>query len=80
MTSIKITYFAALREARGLAEETFETKALTAKALLHELKEKHHWSLSEKTIRVAINDYFQSANTPLKDGDRVVFVPPVSGG
>jgi len=29
---------------------------------------------------VAINEDFSDWNTPLKDGDELVFIPPVAGG
>jgi molybdopterin synthase sulfur carrier subunit len=32
------------------------------------------------TIRVAINHAFASADTPLKPGDEVAFLPPITGG
>ena len=80
MTTLHITYFAALRDATGHAEETLTTEKVTAKALFHELTEKYRWSFSEANIQVAINDRYRSADSVLKEGDRIVFIPPVSGG
>ena len=31
-------------------------------------------------VRVAINQCFASADTPLADGDELAFLPPISGG
>jgi molybdopterin converting factor small subunit len=31
-------------------------------------------------VRVAVNDDFVDPYTPLAEGDRVVFIPPVAGG
>jgi molybdopterin converting factor small subunit len=31
-------------------------------------------------VRAAVNDEFVAATTTLRDGDRVVFIPPVAGG
>jgi molybdopterin synthase sulfur carrier subunit len=31
-------------------------------------------------VRVAINQQFASADTPLADGDELAFLPPISGG
>lgn len=80
MKTIHITYFAALRDATGCAEETLVTEVMTAKALFHELTAKYHWPFSEADVQVAINDRYRSADTSFKDGDRVVFIPPVAGG
>ena len=80
MMTIHITYFAALRDATGQAEETLKTEVATAKALFHELTATYRWPFSEAGIQVAINDRYRSADTLLKEGDRVVFIPPVSGG
>ena len=80
MTTIHITYFAVLRDATGFAEETLATEAVTAKALFCELTAKYHWRFAEADIRVAINDRYQPTDTLLKEGDRVVFIPPVAGG
>ncbi len=80
MTTIHITYFAALRDATGYAEETLITEVVTAKALFHELTAKYHWPFSEADVQVAINDRYQPTDTLLKEGDRVVFIPPVAGG
>ncbi len=80
MTTLHITYFAALRDATGHAEETLTTEAVTAKALFHDLTAKYHWPFSEANILVAINDRYRPADSVLKEGDRVVFIPPVAGG
>jgi molybdopterin converting factor small subunit len=31
-------------------------------------------------VRVAINQRFASADTPLANGDELAFLPPISGG
>ena len=80
MKTIHITYFAALRDATGCAEETLMTEVMTAKALFHELTAKYHWPFSETFIQVAINDRYRPADTLLKEGDSVVFIPPIAGG
>ena len=80
MTIIHVTYFAALRDATGCAEETFVTEVLTAKALFHELAAKYQWPFSEADIQVAINDRYRPIDSVLAKGDRIVFIPPVAGG
>jgi molybdopterin converting factor small subunit len=33
-----------------------------------------------KQLKVAINDSFASQHTEIMDGDKLVFIPPVTGG
>jgi molybdopterin converting factor subunit 1 len=78
--TIHVEYFAILREQRRASAETLSTQAATPAALYAELREKFGFSLPAERVRAAINDEFVAANTPLRDGDRVVFIPPVAGG
>jgi molybdopterin synthase sulfur carrier subunit len=78
--TIKIQYFAGLREQRGCAEEELETPAETAADLYSELSDRHGFEHPRSSLRVAINDDFTSWDTRLKPDDLVVFIPPVSGG
>ncbi len=78
--TISVQYFALLREQRGVAEETIVTSAATPAALYEELHARHQFTLPGHRIRAAVNDAFVAPSTPLRDGDRVVFIPPVAGG
>jgi molybdopterin converting factor small subunit len=49
-------------------------------ALYDGLARQHGFPLPHTSIRPAVNDAFRAWDYPLRDGDRVVFVPPVSGG
>ena len=49
-------------------------------ALYDELRGRHQFTLPVDRIRAAVNDSFVDAAAPLRDGDRVVFIPPVAGG
>jgi molybdopterin synthase sulfur carrier subunit len=80
MPKLHVQYFAILREQRGLSEETIETTAATPGALYDELRAAHRFTLPRERIRVASNDEFVAADAPLREGDRVVFIPPVAGG
>ncbi len=80
MISVTVHYFAILREQRGLAEEKFATAAATPTALYDELRARHKFTLPADRVRAAVNDEFVTATTPLRDGDRIVFIPPVAGG
>ena len=78
--SITLRYFALLREQRGIEEERIDTDAGTAEELYSFLARAHGFTLAADRIRVAINDRFEDNATPLRDGDTVVFIPPVAGG
>lgn len=80
MPKVHIEYFALLREQRGVREEIVDSAATTPGALYRELQTRYHFSLSADRIRAAINDEFVRADVPLRDGDRIVFIPPVAGG
>lgn len=78
---IHIQYFAIFRQQRGLSQEDKEiSKNTSAKTLYNDLAKKNGFKLSVDSIRVAINDHFTSINEILRDGDHIVFIPPVSGG
>jgi molybdopterin synthase sulfur carrier subunit len=77
---VKMRYFAALRDATGVAEEWAELNVRTAGQLFAQLKERHGFSLSKEDVRVAINGSFAEHATELSPNDEVVFIPPVSGG
>ena len=78
--TIHIHYYALLREERGLKEETIQTTAQTPLELYTKLREQYKLSLSPNILRIALNDVFQSWDTPLRDQDSIVFMPPVAGG
>jgi sulfur-carrier protein len=80
MITVDVQYFAILREQRGLASEKLETAAVTAEALYEELRVRHRFTLPAARIRAAVNDEFVAPGIPLREGDRVVFIPPVAGG
>jgi len=85
---IRIRLFAGLREQAGwavkdwphapeaTADETTGSPRLTPRSL---------WTTLQlpgglETVRVAINQHFASADTPLCSGDELAFLPPISGG
>jgi molybdopterin-guanine dinucleotide biosynthesis protein A len=78
--SIRVQYFAVLREQAGRREESMETHAHTAADLYAELKHRYGFKLSPTQLKVALNNEFSDWQTPLKNGDAVVFIPPVAGG
>ncbi len=80
MIALHVQYFAILREQRGLAQERLTTDAGTPEALYEELRVRHGFTLPADRVRAAVNDEFVASSALLRDGDRVVFIPPVAGG
>jgi len=80
MKTVRVQYFALLREQRGLSQETLTTTMTDAATLYAELGARHGFSLPLEHLRAAINGDFVPWPAPLKDGDEVVFIPPVAGG
>jgi molybdopterin converting factor subunit 1 len=80
MITVSIEYFAILREQRGLSRETLSTAAITPGALYDELRTRHAFTLPADRVRAAVNDSFVPNTAALKEGDRIVFIPPVAGG
>ena len=77
---LRLQYFASLRERRGLSREELVTTATTPAGLYEELSGRHGFALPVARLRVAVNGEFAALDQPLKDGDEVVFIPPVAGG
>jgi molybdopterin synthase sulfur carrier subunit len=78
--SIKIRYFASLRDARGLSAEHKTIAVANAHDLYCELQGAYKFRLDPSEVRVAINGNFASMQTQLCQGDELAFIPPVSGG
>ncbi len=78
--SVRVQYYAILREQAGRSEETLDTSAGTAAELFAELCQRHPFQLTAAQLKVALNSEFSDWQTPLKHGDTVVFIPPVAGG
>jgi molybdopterin converting factor small subunit len=78
--TVRVRYFAILREQRGLDDEEVATLAATAAELYEELRALHGFTLPAERLRVAVNDEFGPWGARLRDGDALVFVPPVAGG
>ena len=80
MNQIKIRYFAAFREATGVESERVETGAGSPAELFSECAGRFDALQSYSAAMVAINDEMSDWDTPLSDGDEVLFFPPVAGG
>lgn len=80
MKTVRIQYFAQLREERGLVEEDYATEAEDAAALYEELASRHGFTVPTSALCVAVNGAFAQRDARLSPGDVVVFLPPVAGG
>ncbi|UCV02035.1 molybdopterin converting factor subunit 1 [Dechloromonas denitrificans] len=81
--SVKILYFASLKEALGMAGESVELPAgvATVGALRDWLVGRGREKLaSAKNLRCAVNQDMAGLDAPVREGDEIAFFPPVTGG
>jgi molybdopterin converting factor subunit 1 len=78
--TIEVNWFAAYREATGLASEAITTRAETVSQLFAEMQEKHPALEFFSAALLAINDEMADWECVVQEGDRVLFFPPVAGG
>lgn len=78
--TVRVEYYAQLREDAGRSEETVTTEAASVSELFEELDRRHGFSLDPGPLRVAVNAEFADWDTALDAQDLVVFIPPVAGG
>ena len=77
---VKVMYFSLLREKLGRAEEEIEFQGSVGR--LKEHLAGRHPDVGDliRAVRVAVNEEYVGDEYELKEGDRVAFIPPVSGG
>ena len=82
--SLRILYFASLREAVGCAGEELPADGLATVAdVIATLTSRGGaWQALAQTrnLRAAVNQAMATATTPVADGDELAFFPPVTGG
>ena len=79
---VRVRLFASLREAVGTSEVQLDlADGSTAEEAWQSLASQHP-GLAPRRARLtaAINRRYAPFDTPLREGDELVFVPPVSGG
>ena len=79
---VRVKFFAILRERAGTAEMIQEIAEGATVAELWQTLQRQFPKLDVPGIRMlyAVNQNYVGANDALRDGDEVVFIPPVSGG
>jgi molybdopterin synthase sulfur carrier subunit len=84
--SVRILYFARLREEMGITQEMFDLPLETCDvdSLRAQLIARGGASAvafaAGKAVRVSVNQDLARGDTPVKAGDEVAFFPPVTGG
>jgi len=81
--SVKVLYFAGLKEALGIGSETLDLPAgvSTAGELRQWLAGQGRERLaSARNLRCAVNQDRAGPEAAVRDGDEVAFFPPVTGG
>lgn len=80
--TVKVLYFASLREAIGSGAESVDLPAgvATVGALRAALGQRHEALLTTKNLRAAVNQQMAGMEAPVAAGDEVAFFPPVTGG
>lgn len=79
MNSVKIRYFALLREKAGTESEAINFEG-THDELYQFLADKYQFGLPHNMVQVASNDEFISMSSKVIPGSTIVFIPPVAGG
>ena len=78
---VTVRFFALYRERAGTSQIEMELPdGATAKELLIRLRRAYTSLPLTDSVLIAVNSEYVSPETPLHEGDEVVFVPPVSGG
>ena len=74
-----VLYFAALRDAAGVASEEVAPGG-TLRDLYQRLRGRHRFTWQASQLRVAVDGAFASWDDSVHPGSEVAFIPPVSGG
>lgn len=77
---LTVRWFAFYREVCGTPQQSVRSGAATPLALFDEMTRQHPGLERFAAARVAVNDALVDWETPLADGDEVLFFPPVAGG
>jgi molybdopterin synthase sulfur carrier subunit len=82
--TLRVRYFASIREALGQGSEPLQTRSGTLGALRDELiarGEPYASALARgKVVRMALDQEMSDESAALREGCEVAFFPPVTGG
>lgn len=77
---VEVLYFAALRDAAGIASEHVDADVADLVALYAIVQARHRLPFPQRQLRVAVDGEFARWGDALRAGSTVAFIPPVSGG
>ena len=79
---VRLLFFAALRDITGTSEAEVNVAEGTRATDVWQLLRREHVQLSDysKPPMTAINETYAPAETLLREGDELAFIPPVAGG
>ena len=80
MKQFTVKWFAAYRDATGVAQELVTSTARSPAELFAQMTEQHTELGQYSRALVAINDQMASWDTALNGDEQVLFFPPVAGG
>lgn len=69
-----------LKDLSGRNEESLQTVSETIQHLYDELAEKYAFPWPAQAMRPAVNDAVVNWDFSVSEGDRIIFLPPPSGG
>jgi molybdopterin synthase sulfur carrier subunit len=82
--SLRVLYFARLRERFGIADETLDFNGVTAADLIEQLQARGGvWAeelAAGRAFRVAVNQDIVALDAAIPDAAEVAIFPPVTGG
>ena len=80
MIEITVHYFARLRDLRNKEKESIKIDINSTPKDIYKHLDEIYGLPNTPNLKIAINDSFASWESELKDKDKLVFIPPVTGG
>lgn len=79
---VRVLFFGRLREVAGCAEDWADllAGARVEDVFAHYTRVVPRVAEFRASLAASVNEEYAAWNAPLKDGDEVAFLPPVSGG
>lgn len=78
---VTVRFFGPARDSAGAeSRDAIIDDGLSAGALLATLREQYPAIAALRGVRLAVNRKYAADSLPLRDGDEIAVIPPVSGG